>query len=129
MCLNDQTVEGRDKLPCYAAPHATEKFFRGNKTNGKLGPEGPAGQGSTTKRPIVRTVYLPDAVRDQFIDETSESTPDGKKWPKGPNPKIFMDAGDAVSPCTTFLIRGREMNWGRIEKEHDLSCPQQKTAA
>ena len=100
VCLNDQTVEGRGQTALLrGAHHATEKFFRWQyETNGKLGPEGPGWPRLNHEAPNrCGLVYLPDAVRDQFIDETSESTPDGKKWPRPT--QILMDAGDA---CITM---------------------------
>ena len=100
VCLNDQTVEGRGQTALLrGAHHATEKFFRWQyQTNGKLGPEGPGWPRLNHQAPNrCGLVYLPEAVRDQFIDETSESTSDGKKWPRPT--QILMDAGDA---CITM---------------------------
>ncbi len=100
VCLNDQTVEGRGQTALLrGAHHAAEKFFRWQyETNGKLGPEGPGWPRLNHEAPNrCGLVYLPEAVRDQFIDENSESTPDGKKWPKPT--QILMDAGDA---CITM---------------------------
>ena len=42
-------------------------------------------------------VYLPEEVRNQFLDENSECTPDGKRWPRPT--QILMDAGDT---CITL---------------------------
>ncbi len=100
VCLNDQTVEGRGQTALLrGAHHAAEKFFRWQyETNGKLGPEGPGWPRLNHEAPNrCGLVYLPEAVRDQFIDENSESTPDGKKWPKPT--QVLMDAGDA---CITM---------------------------
>ena len=100
VCLNDQTVEGRGQTALLrGAHHAAEKFFRWQyETNGKLGPEGPGWPRLNHEAPNrCGLVYLPEAVRDQFIDENSESTPDGKKWPRPT--QILMDAGDA---CITM---------------------------
>ena len=99
VCLNDQTVEGRGQtalLP--GAHHAVEKFFRMQRdTNGHLGPEGPGWPRLNHDCPNrCGLVYLPEAVRDQFIDETSECTPDGKRWPRPT--QILMEPGDA---CVT----------------------------
>ena len=38
-------------------------------------------------------VYTPEAVLNQFIDESSETTPDGKHWPKPT--QLLMEPGDA----------------------------------
>ncbi|SVA29657.1 uncharacterized protein METZ01_LOCUS82511 [marine metagenome] len=100
VCLNDQMAEGRGQTALLrGAHHAAEKFFRWQyETNGKLGPEGPGWPRLNHEAPNrCGLVYLPEAVRDQFIDETSESTPDGKKWPRPT--QILMDAGDA---CITM---------------------------
>jgi len=100
VCLNDQTVEGRGQTALLrGAHHAAEKFFRWQyETNGKLGPEGPGWPRLNHEAPNrCGLVYLPEAVRDQFIDENSESTPDGKKWPRPT--QILMGAGDA---CITM---------------------------
>jgi hypothetical protein len=93
-------AEGRGQTALLrGAHHAAEKFFRWQyETNGKLGPEGPGWPRLNHEAPNrCGLVYLPEAVRDQFLDETSESTPDGKKWPRPT--QILMDAGDA---CITM---------------------------
>ena len=38
---------------------------------------------------------MPDKVRNAFIDESSETTPDGRRWPR-PSP-VLMEEGDAVA--------------------------------
>jgi hypothetical protein len=38
-------------------------------------------------------VYLPEAIRELFLDESSESTPDGKRWTRPT--QILMEPGDA----------------------------------
>ena len=95
VCLNDQTVEGRGQTALLrGAHHAVEKFFRWQRdTNGHLGPEGPGWPRIDHEAPNrCGLVYLPEAVREQFIDESSECTPDGKRWPRPT--QILMDAGD-----------------------------------
>ena len=37
---------------------------------------------------------MPDKVRNAFIDESSETTPDGRRWPR-PSP-VLMEEGDAA---------------------------------
>jgi hypothetical protein len=96
VCLNDQTVEGRGQtsvLP--GGHHATEKFFQWQRSiNNHLGPEGPGWPRLDYSVPNrCGLVYLPDAVREPFIDETSERTPDGRRWPRPT--QVLMDAGDA----------------------------------
>jgi hypothetical protein len=96
VCLNDQTVEGCGQTALLSgAHHAVEKFFRMQRdTNNRLGPEGPGWPRLNHDAPNgCGLVYLPEAVRDQFIDETSECTPDGKRWPQPT--QILMEAGDA----------------------------------
>ena len=96
VCLNDQTREGCGQtalLP--GAHHAVEKFLQWQyETNGHVGVEGPGwprlNHDADNRCGLV---YLPQAVRDQFIDETSEATPDGTKWPRPT--QILMEPGDA----------------------------------
>jgi len=100
ICLNDQTVEGRGQTAVLrGAHHAMEKFFRMQyETNGRLGPEGPEWPRLNYDCPNrCGMVYVPQSVQDQFIDETSDSTPDGKKWPRPT--QVLMDKGDA---CITL---------------------------
>lgn len=115
VCLNDQTREGCGQtalLP--GSHHAVEKFFRWQyETNGHLGPEGPGWPRLNHDCPNrCGLVYLPEAVRDQFIDETSESTPDGKKWPRPT--QVLMEPGDAcvtvyqIAHCGTRNEHGTE---------------------
>lgn len=96
VCLNDQTEEGRGQTSLLkGAHHEMEKFFRWQyETNGHLGPEGP-GWPRINYESANRCglFYMPDSVQQKFVDETSESTPDGKKWAR-PS-QIKMDKGDA----------------------------------
>ncbi|MDP6916887.1 MAG: hypothetical protein QF895_02905, partial [SAR86 cluster bacterium] len=96
VCLNDQTEEGRGQTSLLkGAHHEMEKFFRWQyETNGHLGPEGP-GWPRINYESANRCglFYIPDSVQQKFVDETSESTPDGKKWAR-PS-QIKMDKGDA----------------------------------
>lgn len=96
VCLNDQMVKGCGQTAVLkGAHHAVEKFFRMQRdTNNHLGPEGPEWPRIDYSSPNRSgLVYLPEAIRDQFIDETSKSTPDGRKWPKPT--QVLMKAGDA----------------------------------
>jgi len=96
VCLNDQTVEGCGQTALLrGAHHAVEKFFRWQRdTNNHLGPEGPGWPRLDHEAPNrCGLVYLPEAVRNQFIDETSKPTPDGKRWPRPT--QILMEPGDA----------------------------------
>ena len=95
VCLNDQTVEGpwpdgalARRPPCGGEVSALA--VRHQWASG--GPKALAGLVSST---IARTrcglVYLPDAVREQLVDSSSESTPDGKRWPRPT--QILMEPG------------------------------------
>jgi hypothetical protein len=96
VCLNDQVIEGQGQTALLTGGHhAVERFFRMQRdTNGHLGPEGPGWPRLNHDCPNrCGLVYLPEAVRDEFIDEDSECTPDGKRWPRPT--QILMAAGDA----------------------------------
>ncbi len=96
VCLNDQTVEGCGQTALLkGAHHAVEKFFRMQRdTNNRLGPEGPGWPRLNHDAPNrCGLIYLPEAVREQFLDETSECTPDGKRWPRPT--QVLMEPGDA----------------------------------
>ncbi len=100
ICLNDQTREGCGQtalLP--GAHHAVEEFFQWQyRTNRHLGVEGPGWPRLDHEVPNrCGLVYLPQAVQDQFIDDTSEATPDGRRWPRPT--QILMAPGDA---CITL---------------------------
>ena len=98
--LNDQTIEGRGQTALLrGAHHAVERFFRWQRdTNNCLGPEGPGWPRLDHESPNrCGLVYLPEAVRNQFLEESSECTPDGKRWPRPT--QILMAAGDA---CITM---------------------------
>ena len=76
--------------------------------------------------------YMPDMVRNAFIDESSESTPDGRLWPR-PTP-VLMEEGDAcftVFHCphtasrNALGLESRKNIIFRIRaKEHNPFCPQ-----
>jgi hypothetical protein len=81
------------------AHHEMEKFFRWQyEANGRLGPEGPGWPRINFESPNrCGLFYLPEAVQQKFVDETSEATPDGKKWARPT--QVLMEAGDA---CITM---------------------------
>ena len=96
VCLNDQTVEGRGQTALLrGAHHAVEGFFRWQRdTSNHLGVEGPGWPRLDYTVPNrCGLIYLPEAVREQFIDEDSECTPDGRRWPRPT--QILMEPGDA----------------------------------
>ena len=97
VCLNDQSQEGRGQtavLP--GAHHHMQRFFRMQYgVNRHLGPEGPRWPRLDYDCPNrCGMVYLPPEVREKFVDENAESTPDGKPWPKPT--QILMEPGDAA---------------------------------
>jgi len=101
VCLNDQTKEGCGQTALLnGAHHATEAFFRQQRAlDGRIGWEGPDWPRLNHKAPNrCGLVYLSDRIREQFIDESSESTPDGVKWPRPV--QILMEPGDA---CITVF--------------------------
>lgn len=96
VALNDQMTEGCGQTALLrGAHHAVEKFFQMQRdTNNCLGPEGPGWPRLDYESPNrCGLVYLPEAVREQFLDESSECTPDGKRWPRPT--QVLMEAGDA----------------------------------
>ena len=96
VCLNDQTEDGRGQTNLLkGAHHEMEKFFKWQyETNGHLGPEGPDWPRINYEAPNrCGLFYIPDSVQQKFVDDSSESTPDGKKWAR-PTP-VKMDKGDA----------------------------------
>ena len=100
VCLSDQSVEGRGQTALLrGAHHATERFFRMQRdTNNCLGPEGPGWPRLDHEAPNrCGLVYLPEAIRNQFLDESSECTPNGRRWPRPT--QILMEPGDA---CITM---------------------------
>lgn len=96
VCLNDQRVEGRGQTALLrGGHHAVEDFLRMQRdTNNHLGPEGPGWPRMDHDAPNrCGLVYLPEAIRELFLDESSERTPDGKRWPRPT--QILMEPGDA----------------------------------
>ena len=101
VCLNDQTREGCGQTALLkGAHHVTQEFFRKQyATNGRVGPEGPGWPRLNYDAPNgCGHTYLPQSVREKFIDDTSESTPDGVKWPRPT--QALMEPGDA---CITLF--------------------------
>ena len=76
-----------------------QRFFRWQRSvNDCLGPEGPGWPRLDHEVPNrCGMIYLPKPVQEQFIDETAESTPDGRRWPRPT--QILMSPGDA---CITM---------------------------
>mgnify|MGYP006160428797 CR=1 FL=1 len=97
VCLSDQTMPGGGQTNVLrGAHHATEEFFRWQYRQGaRFGNEGPGWPRLNHDVPN-RCGYrhLPDSIYEQFTDESSECTPDGRRWPR-PTP-VFMKPGDAT---------------------------------
>ena len=101
VCLNDQTREGCGQTALLkGAHHETQKFFRWQYAqNQRIGPEGLGWPRLNYDAPNgCGLVYLPEMVRERLIDDTSESTTDGTKWPRPT--QIRMEPGDA---CITLF--------------------------
>jgi hypothetical protein len=97
VCLSDQTMPGGGQTNVLrGAHHAMEEFFRWQyREGGCLGPEGPGWPRLNHEAPNrCGYMHLPPAIYDQFSDEESECTPDGRRWPR-PTPS-FMKPGDAT---------------------------------
>ena len=97
VCLSDQTMPGGGQTNVLkGAHHAAEKFFRWQYTEGRQigidGPGWPRLNHDVPNRCGFR--FLPDQILEQFIDDDSETTPDGRKWPR-PTP-VYMEPGDAT---------------------------------
>jgi hypothetical protein len=95
--LNDQTREGCGQtMVVPGSHHALERFYRWQfEQTGCIGPEGPGWPRMDHETPNrCGLVYLPDAVRDEFTDETSERTPDGRRWPRPV--QVLLEPGDAI---------------------------------
>jgi hypothetical protein len=110
VCLNDQLVEGCGQTAVIpGSHHAVEQFFRWQRSvNGCLGPEGPGWPRLRHDVPNrCGLVYAPDAVMEQFVDESSECTPDGRRWPRPT--QVLMEAGD-VAIATYQLLHSITRN-------------------
>lgn len=100
VCLNDQSEEGRGQTCLLkGAHHSMQKFFRWqHEINGHLGPEGPGWPRLNHDCPNRCGMnYLPPQIFEEFTDETSETTSDGRRWPRPT--QILMEPGDA---CITM---------------------------
>ncbi len=96
VCLNEQTTPGCGQtsvLP--GGHHAVEKLFRHQRSvNNCLGAEGPDWPRFDYDAPNgCGLVHLPDVILDQFVDDDSERTLDGKRWPQPT--QVMMSPGDA----------------------------------
>ena len=96
--LNDQSQPGRGQTQILPGAHlVAEKFFQWQREvgDGKMAIEGPGWPRLYHNCPNRCGLnYMPDMIRNAFIDETSETTPDGRRWPR-PTP-VLMEEGDAA---------------------------------
>lgn len=97
VCLSDQSMPGGGQTNVLkGAHHASEEFFRWQyRQEGRLGIDGPGWPRLDHDVPN-RCGYrfLPDRIMNQFIDDKSETTFDGRRWPR-PTP-AYMQPGDAT---------------------------------
>ena len=119
VCLSDQTREGCGQtalLP--GAHHVTERFFRWQReVNGHIGPEGPGWPRLNHEVPNrCGLVYLPEAIREELVDETSECTPDGKRWPRPT--QILMEPGDACITVYNMPHSGTRNEHGAASRKN-----------
>lgn len=118
VCLNEQMTEGCGQTALIpGSHHSVERYFRKQmEVNGHLGPEGPGWPRLNHDCPNrCGLVYLPEEVRDEFIDETSECTPDGKKWPR---PKqVLMEPGDACITMYNMAHTGTRNQFGKKSRK------------
>ena len=121
VALNDQSLPGRGQTVVLPGAHlVAEKFFRWQREvgDGMMAIEGPgwprlyhdcpnrcglncappriprSGAAARTTSSSFCCADMPDKVRNAFIDESSETTPDGRRWPR-PSP-VLMEEGDAA---------------------------------
>ena len=100
ICLSDQMKEGSGQTAVLkGAHHEMERFFKMQyEINGHLGPEGPEWPRLDYEVPNrCGLIYVPKMVSEKFVDETSEATPDGRKWARPT--QVLMEPGDA---CLTM---------------------------
>jgi ectoine hydroxylase-related dioxygenase (phytanoyl-CoA dioxygenase family) len=119
VCLNDQMREGCGQTALLTgAHHASEDFFRWQRAqNDRIGPEGPGWPRLNYKAPNhCGHVYLPEMVREHFIDETSESTPDGVKWPRPT--QMLMEPGDACIALFHMPHSGTRNQYGTESRKN-----------
>ena len=119
VCLNDQMQAGGGQtalLP--GAHHAVEQFFQQQyEDNGHVGVEGPGWPRLDTTVPNgCGLVYLPEAIRQQFVDDTCETTPDGRRWPRPT--QILMAPGDACITVYQMPHSGTRNEFGTESRKN-----------
>jgi hypothetical protein len=97
VCLNDQSIPGRGQFSVLrGAHHAMQSFYRMQmEMGGIVGPEGPGWPRLDYSAPNrCGLVYLPEMVREHFLDAMAEPTPDGNLWPQPT--QCLMEEGDVT---------------------------------
>ena len=119
VCLNDQMTPGSGQTVLLkGAHHAAEKFLNWQREQGnKLGPEGPGWPRINHDAPNrCGLVYLPESIRQQFIEESSLSTPDGVQWPEPT--QVLMEPGDACIAVFHLPHSGSRNENGRESRKN-----------
>ena len=120
VCLSDQTEEGRGQTAVVpGSHHVVEKFFRWQRSiNDCIGPEGPGWPRLNYDVPNrCGMMYMPDAVREQLLDESSLATPDGKRWPRPT--QVLMNSGD-VCIATYHILHDASRNERGTESRKNI---------
>tara|TARA_A100001037_G_scaffold277463_1_gene277551 strand:+ start:68 stop:496 length:429 start_codon:yes stop_codon:yes gene_type:complete len=60
--------------------------------------------------------YMPPSVLEQFTDETSATTPDGRRWPKPT--QVLMNAGDACVTVYNIPHSGSRNQYGTESRKN-----------
>ena len=97
VCLSDQTTPGCGQFTVLrGSHHAMEKFYQMQQSlGGIVGPEGPGWPRLDFDAPNrCGFVFLPEMVREEFVDEHAEPSPDGRMWPQPT--QCCMEEGDVV---------------------------------
>ena len=121
VCLSDQSMPGGGQTNVLkGAHHASEEFFRWQYQKDKrLGIDGPGWPRLDHEVPN-RCGYrfLPDMILNQFVDDTSATTPDGRRWPR-PTP-VYMKPGDATIAMYHIPHSGARNENGRSARKSPI---------
>ncbi len=123
VCLSDQSMPGGGQTNVLrGGHHAMEDFFRWQyREGGCLGNEGPGWPRLNHDAPNgCGYRHLPDRIYDEFTDETSECTPDGRQWPR-PTP-AFMKPGDATIAMYHIPHGGSRNENGKSARKSPIFC-------
>ena len=118
-CLNDQSEEGRGQTCLLkGAHHDMEAFFKWQyETNAHLGPEGPGWPRLNYEAPNRCGMnYIPPEIFDKYLDETSEVSSDGRRWPRPT--QIVMGRGDACIAMYHIPHSGTQNRFGSESRKN-----------